>query len=114
MGKRIYVPVSLAFLLIGIGSAAAQHELRPDTEFTIDMPDLGKTLDGKEARVGVYLPKNYTVERGFPAVVYLDGGMGGSSPRVYKQITEGKDWVVLAVHPFLLPHLSPSTLKRCN
>jgi hypothetical protein len=72
-------------------------ELTPGSTFYVGFPKLGKTWAKKDARMGVYIPKDYTPEKSYPLVVWYGGGLGSDSPNQAKRMVGEKGFICVGV-----------------
>jgi predicted peptidase len=89
--------------------AEPKPKLSAASTFTIGFPEMPPTFralmhpEQKEtAQMTVFLPSNYSAERKYPLLVFLNGGDGGngSNPGVARALSEDKDFVCLSVPLF--------------
>lgn len=72
-----------------------------DLTVHFEFPDSTKTLFAKElaidvpARIGIYFPENYTTNKDFPLILWLNGGNGGPgiNMRIPKEVTQYNDYI---------------------
>lgn len=74
----IFIPVFLTIQL------SAKSQVKPDTTLVFSFSQLPQSLYFKatgqfpKTLASVYLPKDYTSEKKFPFILWIDGGMGGA------------------------------------
>jgi len=73
----------LAGIVLGLAAVSAAEapkadpRVTPGAPFELVLPDLPETRRGKPARIRVRVPKNYSLSRVYPLVVWMHGGDGG-------------------------------------
>ena len=70
-------------LMMGLSTFAEGKpaKLIPGKTVYVDFSELGKTWSNKDSRMGVYLPKDYSLEKSYPLFVWFGGGYGSDSPK---------------------------------
>lgn len=76
----------------------AKQQLKPGSTFYLDFPDLPPTWNNKQkARLGIFLPEDYTPDRVFPLVVWFGAGGGGDNPGSAVNMVGRKGYVCAGV-----------------
>lgn len=95
--------ISILFLLISTSVFALDSRVKPGATFYVEFPSFGKTWANKDARMGVYIPEDYTEEKSYPLYVWFGGGEGSDSPHPPKSIVGNKGFICVG-----LPYNSPN------
>lgn len=74
-----------------------EFELKAGETSYINFSELGLTWRKLPAKVGVYLPKNYSLDKKYPLLVWFGGGAGTDYPKKPIAITEGDGFICVAV-----------------
>lgn len=90
------------FLCLSISVLALDSRVKPGATFYVDFPSLGKTWAKKDARMGVYIPEDYSEDKSYPIFVWFGGGEGSDSPNPPKKIVGKKGFICVGV-----PYNSP-------
>ncbi len=77
--------------------AAKEQELKPGQVFHLEFPQLGPTENAAVARMGVYLPKDYSADHRFPLLVWFGGGAGGDNPGTARQIAGDSGFICVGL-----------------
>ena len=83
------------------GGEASDERVKPGTTFHVDFAQLGTTCDKQPSRMGIHIPKDYTLDRTFPLLVWFGGGAGSDSPGPAEEIAGANGFVCVGV-PYLL------------
>lgn len=122
---RLMLRPALAVLLL-LASAVSHAwtaepvvKLTPGGTFTIQYPEMPATFATEQGNghakpaMTVFLPTNYTPDKKYPLLIFLNGGNGnaGGNPSVARRLCEDKDFVCLSVPLFKAPEdaSAPST-----
>jgi hypothetical protein len=101
--------LSVVWLSHGDAAAEPAPKLVAGSTFTVTFAEMPPTFfnlthpDQKTpAQMTVFLPRNYSADRKFPLLVFLEGGDGGDGSHlgVARALCEGKDFVCLGVPLF--------------
>lgn len=87
----------LVILFLFAFNLQADERLKANNTFHINFPKLHITSKDKEAKMGIYLPKDYTLDRKFPLVVLFTGGYGGNNPKFAQNVTQGLGYICIAL-----------------
>lgn len=80
-----------------MGDDPVDQRVKPGATFYVDFPQLAETWKKEPARMGVYIPKDYTLDRSFSLLVWFGGGSGTDNPRKAVAIAGENGFVCLAV-----------------
>ena len=72
--------IGWACLVSASGGAEVDERIKPGKTFHLDFPDLGETWAKVPARLGIFIPEDYSPERTYPLLVWFGGGGGSDSP----------------------------------
>jgi hypothetical protein len=83
------------------GGEASDERVKPGTTFHVDFAQLGTTWENQPSRMGIHIPKDYTLDRTFPLLVWYGGGPGSDSPGPAQEIAGASGFVCVGV-PYLM------------
>ncbi len=71
--------------------------VKPGGQFHIGFPQLGPSESAETARMGVWIPTDYTTGRKFPLLVWFGGGPGGDNPGPARQIAGNERFICVGL-----------------
>jgi hypothetical protein len=81
----------------------ADPRLKPGSTFYLDFPNLPPSWNNKQpARLGIFLPEDYTPERTYPLIVWFGAGGGGDNPGSAVNLVGRKGYICAGV-PYMDP-----------
>lgn len=107
---------TLGLCMIGNLMAQPAQRLAADASISFSFPDMPPTFHdivtgrNDQARMTIYLPRNYDPARKHPLLVYLNGGDGGdgSALGIARSITGQQDFVCVNMPLFRAPGYQPT------
>ena len=103
----------LLFLCVSVTSYS-QKVIQPDTVITLQFSNLPKTMfykifnEGSVPAASVYLPTDYSPDKTFPFILFINGATGGSGKNINSVIRKfGRSGFILANVPIMKDSVAP-------
>lgn len=118
--KRIHIAIITISILLS-SCTTNEYEYPADLTLNVEFKNTSKTLhsqvkaDNNNAKMSIYLPENYTSDKKYPLLLWLNGGDGGTglSLEIPKGVTSNNDFICVNF-PLFKKHLDSVNADSSN
>lgn len=89
--------LSLSATISSAQAITPDPRVKPGNSFLIEFPGIGPSENAPVAKMGVWIPNDYTTDRKFPLLVWFHGGVGGSDTKLPRELVGDEGFICVGL-----------------